>query len=255
MKILNKKQNINLLILNENYNKIDLDWENNFKEYENDALNKVINPLENYEMSIFNFNSYLLDSQYLINDLHIKFLFENNNNYQNFYQSIGFINKDIYTNNDYFKKSFFRLEYYKTENDILPTKSNRRLVTTKTINLNDGEMYLDTNINEYIYKPYFISSTVLNKSINNFFWFQDDTVVKNSNLGYNIFWITAKFFNAKNGFIYDFINNNNQNDIDESYDVYYKLILNDNYTYTLLDLNDNLVGTKETPLIFYQRNG
>lgn len=254
MEIVNKKKDINLLILNDFNSKLDLDWESNFNEYQTEITKKVINPLENYEMSIYNYRQYLLDSKYLINDLHINFLFYNST-YQNNYTSIGFLNQDIYSNNDYFKKSFFRLEYYKTENNELPSKLNRRLVATKVINLNDGTIFYDQTIKENIFKPYFISSTILNKSINNFYWFTDDTVVKNSNLDNNIFWISAKFFNAKNGYVYDFINKNKQFLIDDTNDIYFKMTLNSDYTYIIQDMDNYIIGNKQTPITFYQRNG
>jgi hypothetical protein len=254
MEIINNKKEINLIISHDFNSKLDLGWEDNFKEYENDVIKKVINPLENYEMHLFNFNPYLLNSSYLINDLHIKFFFLKTT-YQNNFNNIGFLNKDIYSNSDYFNKSFFRIEYYKTENNALPTKINRRLVSTKIINLTDGELYLDNTIKEMIHLPYYITSTSKNKSINNFYWFQDNTVLNNSNLDYENFWITAKFFNAKDGLIYDFTNKITQNEIDETNDIYFKMVLNDNYTYSILNFNDNLIGTKQQPLIFYQKNG
>jgi hypothetical protein len=37
--------------------------------------------------------------------------------YLNNFNNIGFLNKDIYNNSEYFTKSFFRIEYYKTENN------------------------------------------------------------------------------------------------------------------------------------------
>lgn len=254
MEIINNKKEINLTISHDFNSKVDLGWEENFLEYEKDIIKKVINPLDNYEMDLYNFNPYSLNSQYLINDLHIKFFFFKST-YQNNFYNIGFLNKDIYTNSEYFTKSLFRIEYYKTENNVLPTKTNRRLVSTKIINLNDGEFYLDSTLNEMIYIPYYIASTNKNKSINNFYWFQDNSVLKNSNLDYENFWITAKFFNAKDGIVYDFTNKIKQTEIDETNDIYFKMILNDNYTYSILNFNDVSIGTKEQPLIFYQKNG
>lgn len=252
MKIINNKKDVNIIINNIHTNKIDLGWEETFKEYEENVFKEIINPLNNYEMSLFKFNNYLIDDKYKINDLHFSFYFKKNQ-YLNNYENIDFLNKDIFVNADYFVKSFFRIEYYKVINDIKPNKLNRRLVSTKVLNLNDGELFLDTSFNEMIYKPYFISSNNKNKSINNFYWFEDKTLFEN--LDYKTFWISVKFFNSKNGIVYDFTNKEISSEINETDDIYYKMILNDNYTYNFFDTNDNLIGNKLSPIKFYQKNG
>lgn len=255
MEILKQKENINILIDNNQNFKTDLGWGDSFQEYENDVLKDIINPIENYEMDIYKHEIYD-NGSFMINDLWIKFNFFNNISFDDNYNFHTFQNHELFTHTEGFINSFFRIEYYKTENNDLPTKLNRRLVSTKVINVIDGELFLDNSFNEYIYMSLFVGSNIKNKYISNFYWFQDNTILKDTLLDNDTFWLSAKFFNAKNGLIYDFTNKEISNEIEESQDMYFKCVIDKSTnTFKIYDINNNRIGLKNSPITFFEKNG
>jgi hypothetical protein len=255
MKILRNYNNINLLINNENYYKNDLGWVDNFKEYEKEIVLSVVNPIQNFEMYKYNHNVYTQNNNIEQNDLWLLFKFYNNS-FENDYTYNNFDIYDIIRNNETYSNSFFRLEFYKTENNDKPTRFNRKLVSTTAIPTNYGEYYYNKSLNNYIQIPLFISTNFKNADIQSLFWFQNEENILSSLFTGNTFWITAKFFNSNDGFIYDFINNNKTSNIKDTEDTYFKLIIDkENFTYSIYNMNDDRVGTSLKPLIFYQKNG
>lgn len=255
MKILNNYNNINLLINNENHNKNDLGWEDSFKDYEKTILMDVINPIQNFETDKYSHNTYTQANNIVQNDLWLIFKFYNNS-FSNDYTFNGFDNYDVINNQSTYSNSFFRIEFYKTENNENPTRFNRKLVSTNIIPTNYGEFYLNKTFNSYVQIPLFISSAVKNKSIQTFYWFQNESSVLSPLFTGDTFWISTKFFNSNDGLIYDFINSAKTNNIEDSKDTYYKLIIdNKNKNYSIYNMSNERVGTSIKPLIFYQKNG
>lgn len=231
---------------------IDLGWEENFADYESDALRKVINPIENYETVRYTHKEYpipLYNSEKQ-NDIWYYFYFLTGSTYVQNYETVGI---SLHENAAMLKQStesFFRLEFYKTPNGDLPTRMNRRLVMTRNLTLPLGEKYFNTTINDNIFLPVFMGSNFRNKENMYQFWFKDDTPFDETELTGTTFWMTAKFFNANDGSIIDFVNKNvnlstpvNErvgmsgkpilfyekgipgNEVIESEDLYYKVII------------------------------
>ena len=96
-----------------------------------------------------------------------------------FYTSVGFQPSDFTKNN--FKKSFFRLYFYDS-NDV----KTQNLLLTEDINISGSvESIFD---------------------FNRLFWLKSDDLFIDVNNSERIVYMTANFFNAKNGKVYRFIN-------------------------------------------------
>lgn len=251
MKILKKNGDYNLVINQENDFLINLGWEDNMKQFEVEILNEILNPIDNYETVRYIHAPYngltdnVDDKQ---SDIWYKFYFiDVNNTYIN---GLDYNLVDITPseNSKMLKQStesFFRLEFFKTPNNDLPNRINRKLVFSKNLSLPIGEKYYYTTINKLINIPVFVGNNYKNKENMYLFWFQDDTVLSDSTLSGNTFYMTAKFYNAKNGTILDFTNTsfdvNYQ--INEETDMYYKVVINKtDYSYQIYDLNDDRKG-------------
>lgn len=100
-------------------------------------------------------------------------------NSTDFYTSVGFQPSDFTKNN--FKKSFFRLYFYDS-NDV----KTQNLLLTEDINISGSvESIFD---------------------FNRLFWLKSDDLFIDVNNSERIVYMTANFFNAKNGKVYRFIN-------------------------------------------------
>lgn len=259
MKILKITEDVNIIfnpILDIN---IDLGWEENFKDYEDDVLKKIINPIENYETVRFCHKEYPIplfptENQ---NDIWFYFYFLSGTTYVQDYQPVGISLKENAKMLKQSTESFFSLEFYKTPNNSLPDRTNRRLVMTKNLTLPLGEKYFNTLINDNIFIPIFTGSNFRNKENMYLFWFKDDTAFNETELTGTTFWMTAKFYNANDGSIIDFVKDDIpiSTNIDETNDMYYKVILNrTDYSYQIFNFYGERFGKSGIkPITFYEK--
>jgi hypothetical protein len=156
-------------------------------------------------------------------------------------------------------ESFFRLEFFKTPNNDAPDRTNRRLVMAKNLSLPLGEKYLYGPLNGYIHLPVFTGSNYRNKENMYFFWFQDDSAFNETNLTGNTFWVTAKFYNAKDGSILDFTTTGltSLQEVVETRDMYYQVVIDrTDYSYQVFNYNGSVgsrVGLNSNPITFYEK--
>jgi hypothetical protein len=170
-------------------------------------------------------------------------------------------------------ESFFRLEFFKTPGTVSgnvltcepPTRQNRKLIFAKNLSLPLGEKMFYNPLNGYIHLPVFRGSNYSNKENMYFFWFQDESVLTETNLSgtttSNTFFMTAKFYNAKEGTILDFTNDSysTSHTIIEQNDMYYQVDIDKrDYSYQVYKYNGISRGTKSgitnTPIKFYEKN-
>jgi hypothetical protein len=104
------------------------------------------------------------------------------------------------------------LEFFKTPNGVKPDRTNRKFVFAKNLSLPLGEKYFHTDFNDYIFLPVFMGSNYRNKENMYLFWFQDESPFSGTTITGNTFWMTAKFYNAEDGSISDFVNKPNLSD-------------------------------------------
>ena len=121
-------------------------------------------------------------------------------------------------------------------------------------------------LNGYIHLPVFRGSNYSNKENMYFFWFQDESVLTETNLSGtttgNTFFMTAKFYNAKEGTILDFANDSygTGHTITEQNDMYYQVDINKtDYSYQVYFYNGVVkceeVGLTNKPIMFFERGG
>lgn len=263
MKILRKNNEQSISISPETEFRLDAGWNDSVKELENETLLKIINPIENYETVRFIHEPYLNLMSGLQSDIWFKFYFHNGSEYLCDYTPTGL---SIFENSKMMKQStqsFFRLEFFKTVNNESPNRTNRRMVFAKNLSLPIGEKlrYTNEGINIDIFKPIFQGSNYRNSENLYLFWFQDDSVLNESNLIGDTFYMSAKYYNAKDGSIIDFVKSELNVEVNESDDMYYKVVINrDQYTYKVFKYDTQSTGdrigttiTTFDPIIFYQK--
>ena len=259
MKILRKKEDLFITIYEEQDSNIDLGWEENFKEFEDESLRKIINPIENYETVRYIHKEYPMPTYTSLtqNDIWYYFYFlTTGDTYNQNYETIGLSLSENAKMLKQTTESFFRLEFYKTPNNVLPNRMNRRLVMTRNLSLPLGEKYFNTLINDNIFLPIFNGSNYKNKENMYLFWFKDDTAFNETELTGNTFWMTAKFYNADNGDIIDFVTSDLNTEVDETINMYYKVEIERNlYTYQvfLSQYNNRIGNGNNNPIKFYQK--
>jgi len=255
--------------------KLDLGREDNLKEFEGEVARKVINPIENYETLRFLHKPYsglTMNPSDLQSDIWFEFYFYNRLSPPTHiggldYSLVGISDSENAMMLKQSTKSFFRLEFYKTPNNVSPEKSNRRLVFARDLALPLGERVLHlinygANVWDFLYVPVFVGSNFRNKENMYFFWFQDDTsFAAEPILTGNTFFLNARFFNADDGTISNFSNKSKgvSDNINENNDVYYEVVIDKtDYTYEVFEYNGsrgNRIGKSGDPIRFYETLG
>jgi hypothetical protein len=271
MKILRSDENLNLVFNQETDSQNNLGWEESMIQFEDEVLSTIINPIENYETVRYihkPYNTTLSGLTFSQTDIWYNFYFVSGTSYTQDYNIVGI---DTHENAKMLKQateSFFRLEFYKTPfvsgtTYEAPTRINRKLAFAKNLTLPLGEKYFYTgnNINEDIFFPVFMGSNYRNKENMYLFWFQDESVLSGTVLSGDTFWMTAKFYNANDGSIIDFVNRPISNIVEviENTDMYYKLVIDrSDYTYQYYrytGTTGDRIGESIDPIKFYERKG
>lgn len=266
MDILRKSGDYNIIINQNTDFQTNLGWEEGMNIFEEEVLETIINPADNYETVRYIHEPYTFtnsgDTQC---DIWFKFFFiDNNQRYDNGldYSLVGITPKENALMTKQSTSSFFRLEFYKTPNDQPPTRLNRKFVFARNLSLPIGEKFYYTTLRQNIHVPVFMGSNYKNKENMYLFWFQDDSVLSDSTLSGDTFYMTAKFYNGTDGSIIDFTNTKlgNTTEVLEPRDLYYKVVINKtNYTYRIYQYDgeqNNRIGNGLTNSInFYEKGG
>lgn len=208
MKILTSTDDLKISLNIEQDFKTDLGWEEGALEMEEQILSEIINPIENYETVRYIHKPYTSSLGVEQTDIWFQFYFLTGSTYVNDYEPTGLSNKENALMLKQTTESFFRLEFFKTPNGVKPDRTNRKLVFAKNLALPLGEKYFHTTFNDYIFLPVFMGSNYRNKENMYLFWFQDESPFSGTTITGNTFWMTAKFYNAEDGSISDFVNKN-----------------------------------------------
>jgi hypothetical protein len=266
MKILRTSNDNNILLNYENNFQSNLGWSENFADYEQDMLDKITNDIENYETVRYLHKPYTgITSNVSLtqSDIWFYFYFISGNTYVQDYETINLLNSENASLTKSITNSFFRLEFYKTPNNETPDRTNRKLVFAKNLTLPSGERFFSTkeNLNELIYVPVFMGNNYKNKENMYFFWFQDETPYDDTPYTGKTFWMTAKYFNAKDGEIIDFTNTcmSKSEQVNETEDLYYQVELDStNNTYEVFyydGVKRARRGLRNNPIKFYEKGG
>jgi hypothetical protein len=272
MKILVKDTDQKILLSSNQTFKTDLGWTDSAQQMEQEILYDIINLTENYETTRYIHSPYSVTSTsgttFTQTDIWYNFYFLNSSAvYNQNYESIGITLSENAKMLKQSTESFFRLEFYKTSNDDSPNQTNRKLVFSKNLTLPLGEKVYFTGtpsgstlpLNDFVFLPVFTGSNYKNTENMYFFWFLDDSPFSETNITGNTFYMTAKFYNAKDGSVIDFVNKSKSigQEIIEEEDVYYKVIINrTDYSYIVYQYNGSLGSRKgqlSAPINFYER--
>jgi len=257
MKILRKDIDQNITLNSEDTFKTDLGWQDNAEEMEKEVLENIINPVQNFETVRYIHKPYTNSSALTQTDIWFKFNFLSGTTYVQDYEPTGLSARENALMLRQTTESFFRLEFYKTPNNLSPDRTNRRLVFSKNLSLPLGEKFYYTVLNDYIFKPVFMGSNYRNKENMYFFWFQDDSALNEETLTGDTFYMTAKFFNAEDGSITDFVTSNLTTEVNESSNMYYKMVINkSDYSYQIYRYSGTTgsrIGESNDPIIFFER--
>jgi hypothetical protein len=242
--------------------KLDLGWEDSAKNLETETLDKIINPAVNYDTVRYIHKPYsksLSGVTYQQTDIWFYFYFLSGSTYVQDYEPTGITPNENSKLLKQFNESFFRLEFYKTPNNDRPNRLNRRLVFTRNLTTPVGEKIFYTVLNDFILKPIFVGSNYRNKENMYLFWFVDDSVLNDTTLTGDTFYMTAKFYNSKDGSIYDFVKTDlNNNEVNEENDMYYKVVIDKNdFSYQIFRYYDGIqgdrIGESGDPIKFYEK--
>jgi hypothetical protein len=198
MEILKNSNNLNIVVNSEQNFRTDLGWQDNLADFEDEILKDIINPSKNYETVRYIHKPYdktisgITMSQ---TDIWFQFYFATSGDTPNYvldYNPVGISTQENQLMTKQSIESFFRLEFYKTPGSITnyvltcepPTRQNRRLINSKNLALPLGEKYFHTgsNYGYNIYVPVFTGSNYRNKENMYLFWFDNESVLTDTNL-------------------------------------------------------------------------
>jgi|694.fasta_scaffold15608_6 hypothetical protein len=266
MEILRNKNNNQSILLTQTQDfKTDLGWSDDAEKMDNEILYNILNGAQNYETVRYVHEPYTSTTSNIYQtDIWFYFYFLNSGGtYTQNYEATGLTLIENYKMLKQSTESFFRLEFYKTPNGDAPNQTNRRMVFAKNLSLPLGEKIFYTGgtspLNEFIHFPVFTGSNYRNTENMYFFWFEDDSPFEGTNITGNTFYMTAKFYNAKDGSVIDFVNQSlpPSTSIIEENHLYYKVIINrTDYSYQVFNFYGSqgaIIGKTGSPIRFYQR--
>lgn len=224
--------------------------EDSVEIWEKEAIDEAIGIAKDFDTLRFGHEEYGSEGQTSINYI---FYFHNqsNNTWENSYEAEGFTIQENYYITNSFEKSFFKLDFYDTTDTTTQT-----IYFTVILPIQTGEENL-VQISPYlplvsVERPEFKLDYTRNREGFFFYWMRNKSF-----LNLDTFFMTAKFFDAKQGVFVKMMNTipsslSNPTLFDPSLYFYYKVKLNyDNYTYQILDINDNRIG-QGSPINWYE---
>ena len=249
------------------------------KQYENDVLEEIINPVEDFETTRYSHTQWLTGNNEPKTSTTYEFSFFNRNidvsntipgninmwvssyNYVDpsvyqTYSGISFTNKEMYYYTNSFKRSFFKLDFYDSKQP-----ENQRLYFTLVIPTQQGEKQEVEIGTPSVPKPVIIRTPTFNldfigdKEGYFIYWLKSREYID-----INTFYMSAKFFNAKTGQFVRMINRP-QSSMSEKFKFnkteyfYYKVDLDvDNYQYQVFEGYDlgNRVGQLTNGIKWYE---
>lgn len=169
--------------------------------YEDEIVEEIIGLPKDYEIVRFAHETYGLDNEshieyqfYFFNGISVNIPTSVDTDWMMTYQEAGFNLNEIYYQSNSIRKSFFKIDFYDTTDDItqknyftiiLPTNSTIK----ETVLLNPITLLMAE-----IITPNFILDYVFDKEGFFIYWLRNFDILKLSE-----FYMTVKFFDAKNG--------------------------------------------------------
>jgi hypothetical protein len=193
---------------------IELTWDylgldQSIDEYEADIIKKVTGDYGDFEVTRFAHAPITVSDPYTDNpfeytDIQYEFNFysggslDNSSNWRNNYMSEGFTTDEIYYYTNNFSNSFFKLDFYDNVDEKRQTNYLTIIIPTQQGLTMDAVMQR-TPVK--IKKPYFVLDYVGDKEGFFIYWLK-----KRNFLNIKTFFMTAKFYDAKNGYFTKMMN-------------------------------------------------
>jgi hypothetical protein len=255
-------------------------------QFEEEVLQDIINPIKDYEVVRYKHKP----DEYGNDDLYFVMSFINSeNSWIDEYSACGFTEPELFNFSSAVQNSFFKLDFYDSPNrevqklqfsKILPMYlSNKTMydrdkdnvidyvdndvfgddmggeVTTEDISKLTDRFGVDTTyglVGSYIIPNYY-SNSMFNTEISNVLFFKDEAIKDITE-----FYVSCRFFNAKNGDIIRMINDpKSDGGINPKEDFYLKMVINkENRTYEYFDYNitvgERIGHVINKPILFFQ---
>jgi len=240
------------------------------RNWEEEVIKEVLNPINDFEVTKFAHKDYMVNNV-LKTDINYEFNFFNylsaplsatTTDWASDYENASFTDSEIYYFANSFKKSFFKLDFYdtnQTENQtlllsiIIPTQQGLKEPGTIGPPLNQTSVEVK--------KPKFVLDYVgADKEGFYVYWLKDKNY-----LDINEFYVSAKFFNAKKGQFIRMINKPQSSivglgkfNVNKTELFYYKYVLDyDTYEYEVYTFNNTIgnimrVGSATDPIMWYE---
>lgn len=263
MRILRKLRNQNMVLNVESDFMLDLNREESLQQFETETVRSIINPTENFETVRYIHKPYsgiTENTTQLLADIWLQFYFYNGSSHTGGldFSLVGLTPQENSLLMKQFSNGFFQLEFFKVPSGQQPERSNRKLVFSKQLPIAFGEKVFYSVLNEYIHVPVFVGTNYRKSENLYLFWFQDSSALKDTMLDGNTFYMTAKFYNSKDGSIMNFGNkslatNANVNEITDTY--FLVEIDKTDYSYQVFRYNGTKgtrIGESGDPIKFYE---
>ena len=218
--------------------------------WEKNAIEEVIGLAKDFDILRFGHDEYGSNKQTAIN---YKFYFYNQltSDWDNDYQAEGFTTEENYYISNGFERSFFKLDFYDTTDN-----NNQTIYFTAILPIQTGEEN-SVSISPYlpnvlVERPEFILDYTKNREGFFLYWMRDKKF-----LNLDTFYMTAKFFDAKQGVFVRMMNVKpstlpDPTSFDTAKYYYHKVVLNyTNYTYRISDSGGTRIGNG-TPINWYE---
>ena len=227
--------------------------------FEEEVIEQVINPTEDFEVTRFDHKMYGTTASsinyqfYFINSL-IDVTGATSTDWTNSYSGAGFNDKEVHYYANSFKNSFFKLDFYDSNNSqqqklyfkvVIPTQQGE--ITSADIGTPVVPNVVDIRI------PKYKLDYVGDKEGFFIYWLRNRDYI---NL--DQFYMSVKFFNGKTGeftrlMIQPQSNFSNRFNFNKADNFYTKLQLDyNNYEYEMYNLNGVRIGTETNPIKFYE---
>ena len=252
-------------------------WDVNGREdaielYEEEVVEQVINPTEDFEVTRFDHESYVVVSNnpnkpqsvnqssanyefyFLPDNVDVTGTTTSTSDWVNNYNAAGFTNEEIYYGTNSYKNSFFKLDFYDSNESqsqqiyftiILPSYQGQ------TNNVNIGSSVVPKNVDVRI--PTYQLDYLGDKEGFFVYWLKD-----RSYINLDEFYMSIKHFNGKTGEFTRMMNEPQSNmpnvfTFNKADKFYSKIVLDyTNYEYKLTDLNGVRIGTTTNPVKYYE---
>jgi hypothetical protein len=238
---------------------IELKWDYlgqdmSIEEYQEKIIDEVIGEPKDFEVSRFSHKTY---GEINKTEINYEFYFlsgdslDNEFNWVIDYRTEGFTTRDVYYFENNFKNSFFKLDFYDTTDEKIQTNYLTIILPTQQGLTMDAVMQRTPVL---IKKPRFILDYVGDKEGFFIYWLKSQKF-----LDIDKFYMSAKFFNAKNGQFIRMLNSNgpqskliNKYNFNNDLFFYYQVKLNyETKTYEIFDGFNRRVGG-EIPIKWYE---